>query len=221
EFIRRKIKFSTLFGLGPTLEGNFPSTDFNIRPNLVGSGFNNNMIYDAINVLSSGKSHQIFIMGDCIREQHYDNAIVFSATLTCHAGGIGQPETYKGEAIDEASYQDRYIGRRKRTFTLDYLEPGDIQARQAAERILAGLRKIRTYYDCGVRGMPHLRLMDTVALTEPKADLSARKLQVIKLVDSMEVANYMGEVGLMERKIPSATPTYWETAEHDFIINTQ
>ncbi|MBA7594671.1 hypothetical protein ES703_01618 [subsurface metagenome] len=158
---------------------------------------------------------------DCIHDQHYDNAIVFSATLTCRAGGIGQPETYKGEAIDEASYQDRYIGRRKRTFTLDYLEPGDTQARQAAERILMGLRKIRTYYDCGVRGMPHLRLMDTVTLTEPKANLSQKKLQVIKLVDSMEVANYMGEVGLMERKIPSAVPWYWETAEQDFIINTR
>ncbi|GAI14155.1 unnamed protein product, partial [marine sediment metagenome] len=157
----------------------------------------------------------------CEHPRSFDDKIVFSASLTCHAEGIGQPKTYSGEAIDEMTYQDRFIGRRKRTFTLDYLEPGDTQARQAAERILAGLRRIRVYYDCEVRGMPHLRLMNTVPLTEPKANLCEKKLQVIKLVDNMQVANYTAEVGLMERKIASAVPWYWETAEHDFIINTQ
>jgi len=150
----------------------------------------------------------------------YDNTINFSATLNCKGEGIGQPETYRGEAIDEVSYQDRFIKKQKKTFVLEYLEPGDTQARQAAYALLASLRKIRVYYDCSIRGLPHLRLMNTVALTSPDLELSGKNMQVIKLSDNMQIANYTGELGLLERKIVTKVPFYWYPVEHDFIINT-
>lgn len=150
----------------------------------------------------------------------YNETIDFSATLSCKGEGIGQPETYRGEAIDEVSYQDRFIKKQKKTFVLEYLEPGDTQARQAAYALLASLRKIRVYYDCSIRGLPHLRLMNTVALTAPDLDLDSKNMQIIKLSDNMQIANYTGELGLLERKIVTEVPFYWYPAEHDFIINT-
>ena len=150
----------------------------------------------------------------------YDNIINFTSTLSCKGEGIGQPETYRGEAIDEVSYQDRFIKKQKKTFVLEYLEPGDTQARQAAYALLASLRKIRVYYDCSIRGLPHLRLMNTVALTVPDLDLSSKNMQIIKISDNMQVANYTAEIGLLERKIVTKTPFYWYPVEHDFIINT-
>ncbi|GAH53582.1 unnamed protein product, partial [marine sediment metagenome] len=89
--------------------------------------------------------------------------INFTVSLTCRGEGIGQPETYRGEAIDEVTYQDRYIRRRKKTFVLEYLEPGNTAARQAAFALLASLRNIQVYYNCSIRGLPYLNLMDTVA----------------------------------------------------------
>ncbi|GAH43614.1 unnamed protein product, partial [marine sediment metagenome] len=71
--------------------------------------------------------------------------------------------------------------KQKKTFVLEYLEPGDTQARQAAYALLASLRKIRVYYNCSIRGLPHLRLMNTVALTAPDLELSSKNMQVIKL----------------------------------------
>ncbi len=151
--------------------------------------------------------------------REYYNTINFHATLSCKGEGIGQPETYRGEAIDEVSYQDRYIKKQKKTFVLEYLEPGDTQARQAAYALLASLRKIRVYYDCSIRGLPHLRLMNTVALTAPDLELSGKNMQIIKISDNMQVANYISEIGLMERQIVTKVPFYWYPIEHDFIIN--
>jgi len=156
---------------------------------------------------------------DIYSPEFYNEIIDFHADLTCKGEGIGQPETYRGEAIDEVSYQDRFIKKQKKTFVLEYLEPGDTQARQAAYALLASLRKIRVYYNCFVRGLPHLRLMNTVALTVPDLDLSAKNMQVIKLSDNMQIANYMGAIELLEKKIVTKTPFYWYPVEHDFIIN--
>ncbi|GAJ08047.1 unnamed protein product, partial [marine sediment metagenome] len=74
----------------------------------------------------------------------WDNSINFTMDLTCKGEGIGQPETYRGEAIDEVTYQDRYIRKRKKTFILEYLEPGNTPARQAAFALLASLRYFPT-----------------------------------------------------------------------------
>ncbi|GAH65296.1 unnamed protein product, partial [marine sediment metagenome] len=87
--------------------------------------------------------------------------------------------------------------------------------------LLASLRNIRVYYNCSIRGLPYLNLMNTVALTAPDLDVSAKKMQVIKLVDNMQIANYLGEIELLERQMPTGIPFYWYPAEHDFIINTR
>ena len=140
----------------------------------------------------------------------YNTPFDFSATLTIRGITIGQPITYIGEAVDEASFHDMWIGEKRRTFTLEYLEPGIDIAQQAAESLLSIFHKLPTYYDCEVRGMPHLRLLDTVEVTESTANLLETEMQVIKLVDNMRVGDYKTSLGLVLREVPIIkAPEYW------------
>lgn len=150
------------------------------------------------------------------------SAIEFEATLTLKGFIVGQPITYVGEAIDEASFHDMWIGEKKQEFTLEYLEPGTEVAQQAAEALLSNLCKLKTYYDCLVRGMPHLRLLDTLTVTEPTALLDAKQTQVIKMVDNLKLGDYRTDLGLVVKEIPVvATPHYWTPEWYEFIISSE
>jgi len=140
----------------------------------------------------------------------YNTPFDFSATLTINGITIGQPITYIGEAVDEASFHAMWIGEKRKTFTFEYLEPGIDIAQQAAESLLSIFHKLPTYYDCEVRGMPHLRLLDTVEVTEPTANLLEIEMQTIKLVDNMRVGNYKTSLGLVLKEVPVIkAPDYW------------
>lgn len=156
---------------------------------------------------------------------HYEEwytGMKFDATLTVKGITVGQPVTYIGEAVDEASFQSMWIGEKPRTFTLEYLEPGIEAAQQAAESLLSILSKLTTYYDCLVRGMPHLRLLDTVKITSAAASLSAKEMQVIKLIDSLKVGDYKTNLGLMIKTVPVVVvPDYWTPEWHEFYMRSE
>ncbi|MBA7691901.1 hypothetical protein ES703_100457 [subsurface metagenome] len=103
-----------------------------------------------------------------------------------------------------------WIGEKRKTYTFEYLEPGIDIAQQAAESLLSILHKLPTYYDCEVRGMPHLRLLDTLDVTEPTANLLKTEMQVIKLVDNLRIGDYKTSLGLVLKEIPIIkAPAYW------------
>jgi len=157
----------------------------------------------------------------CYHFEAWYTGFLFEATLTLKGLTVGQPITYVGEAIDEASFHDMWIGEKKQEFTLEYLEPGTEVAQQAAEALISNLCKLKTYYDCQVRGMPHLRLLDTLTVTEPTALLDAKQTQVIKMVDNLKLGDYRTNLGLVVKEVPvAATPHYWTPEWYEFIINS-
>lgn len=181
-----------------------------VKGGLFGSNVKYGKIY--IQVSEADSLHIVLkFWVDCIHPKDwYNTPYDFSATLTVKGITIGQPITYIGEAIDEASFHDMWIGEKRRTFTFEYLEPGIDIAQQAAESLLSIFHKLPTYYDCEVRGMPHLKLLDTVKVTEPTANLLETEMQVIKLVDNMRIGDYKTNLGLMVKEVPVIkAPSYW------------
>ena len=67
--------------------------------------------------------------------------------------------------------------------------------------------------------MPHLRLLDTLTVTEPTALLDTKQTQVIKMVDNLKLGDYRTNLGLMVKEVPVvATPHYWTPEWYEFVV---